>query len=932
MLGILYSFVIEPLILIFELTFSLSYKLIQNPGIAIICLSVVVNLLCLPLYRMADAQQEAERAKQKSMERWVNHIKKHFKGDEQYMMLTTYYREQHYSQLSQLRGSISLVLQIPIFIAAYRFLSDLSLLHNASFLFISDLGSPDQLLTIGGIAINILPIAMTLLNVASSAVYTRDLALRDKAQTYILALLFLVLLYNSPSGLVMYWTCNQIFSLIKNLLTKVIPHGREVAVAFAELALVGGFVLLLALGKLHETKKLVFVLAVILVAQVPLLYPYVENKLGRAKRRATIRYEQTIPTFVLGALLIAMVLGMMVPSALIGDSPAEFVDLANFVNPLTFITHGVVVYLGLFLLWVGIFFFLSDNRGRNSIALALWCLAGVFLVNYLFFGRNLGVIDKDLIFDKSPSYGLQEKLLNTGAIVLVVLALMVVWKKQHRIVVPALSVMLVAVVGVSIPNIASIVGTTNEMIETQRTQEEQSKEKGESNSLLDENGNPKPITTLSKNGKNVIVLFMDRAIGALYPYMFQERPELVQQLDGFTFYPNTISYGGHTVFGAPALYGGYEYTPTEMNKRDNERLVDKHNEAIKVLPKIFLQEGYNVTLTDPAYLDYKNNTYDYSSLSDLEGLNVCHTIGAYAKPYKERYLPNNLEDQKRNFLLYSIFKCSPIATQKIIYNKGDYLVVSKEKRPREDFLDSYSVIDSLPQLTNVSDDDSNNVLLLHSLMTHCPNELQLPDYTPNSVINNKGLETKIREAVGYDPLILDTSRKLSHYHTDIAFAVELGKFCDYLREQGVYDNTRIIVVSDHGHRNVGCIEDLVFDESNLNFDGMRYNPLLMVKDFNSTGFTTSNEFMANADTPTLALKDLVDDPVNPYTGKQINNDEKTAHPQRITTSRLWKTTESQSGNVFDTHDSPWVTVHDNIYDKNNWEIQDYFEPMVAYAQ
>jgi membrane protein insertase Oxa1/YidC/SpoIIIJ len=32
-----------------------------------------------------------------------------------------------------------------------------------------------------------------------------------------MALIFLVLLYNSPSGLVLYWTCNNIFSLGKNL-------------------------------------------------------------------------------------------------------------------------------------------------------------------------------------------------------------------------------------------------------------------------------------------------------------------------------------------------------------------------------------------------------------------------------------------------------------------------------------------------------------------------------------------------------------------------------------------------------------------------------------------------------------------------------------------------------------------------------------------
>ena len=62
--------------------------------------------------------QEQERNKQKEMEHWIKHIKKTFKGDERFMMLSTYYREVGYSQLSSIKSSLSLLLQIPFFIAA----------------------------------------------------------------------------------------------------------------------------------------------------------------------------------------------------------------------------------------------------------------------------------------------------------------------------------------------------------------------------------------------------------------------------------------------------------------------------------------------------------------------------------------------------------------------------------------------------------------------------------------------------------------------------------------------------------------------------------------------------------------------------------------------------------------------------------------------
>ena len=80
------------------------------------------------------------------------------------------------------------------------------------------------------------------------------------------------------------------------------------------------------------------------------------------------------------------------------------------------------------------------------------------------------------------------------------------------------------------------------------------------------------------------------------------------------------------------------------------------------------------------------------------------------------------------------------------------------------------------------------------------------------------------------------------------------------------------------------------------------NPLFLVKDFNSKEFTISNEFMTNADTPTLAVDNLIRNPINPFTGRVINNDEKNAHPQIVTSSGHWDTTK-YNGTTFDTSPS-----------------------------
>jgi arylsulfatase A-like enzyme len=145
----------------------------------------------------------------------------------------------------------------------------------------------------------------------------------------------------------------------------------------------------------------------------------------------------------------------------------------------------------------------------------------------------------------------------------------------------------------------------------------------------------------------------------------------------------------------------------------------------------------------------------------------------------------------------------------------------------------------------------------------------------------------------------------------MAAMLQLAEWFDYMRENDVYDNTRIILVSDHG-RDLYQLEDLVLDDGT---DASRFYPLLMVKDFESEGFSSSDTFMTNADVPSLATKDLIENPVNPFTGKEINSNEKTAHDQYIIASENFDVTDD---NTFES--SKWFSVHDNLWDLSNWEI------------
>ena len=126
---ILGTLLIKPLQLLFEVVFVMANRVVGDPGLAIIALSLAMNFLVLPLYRRADAMQEEERETELRLHKGVAHIKKTFRGDERMMMLQTYYRQNNYKPTYVLKGATSLFLEIPFFIAAYAFLSNLELLH-----------------------------------------------------------------------------------------------------------------------------------------------------------------------------------------------------------------------------------------------------------------------------------------------------------------------------------------------------------------------------------------------------------------------------------------------------------------------------------------------------------------------------------------------------------------------------------------------------------------------------------------------------------------------------------------------------------------------------------------------------------------------------------------------------------------------------------
>ena len=862
MLQYLYALTIGPIEQVFKIIFSVLNKYVPVSGVCILLLSLVFSLIVLPLYMRADKIQEEAKEDEERLGPTIKHIKQYFKGDERFMILQTFYRQNNYSPLGVLRSSVSLLLQVPFFLAAYRMLHDNIYLQGKGFGPIADLNAPDALLTIGGTAINVLPFVMTAINLISAAVYANKMPLKSKIQLWVMAALFLVLLYNSPSGMVIYWTCNNLFSLVKNIIVRITSSKKK--------------------------------------AEKPEVTP----------EKLDPKYKAV---FYFSCLTCAVYLGFYLPMNMISSAAEEFVNLYTMASPMLDVLYAVCKGFGLFLLWPSIFFAMSSNKGKKILSYVMFFIATSSILNSKLFSNNFGDLSNFLKYKTNHDFTREAILWSLAVTVLafVVCFLIVRFGKQIAPVVCFSAALVFAVLGIA------GIGKVNE---------------GHRDACKSETS--KAEITLSKTGKNVVVIMADRAVGPMLPYIFNEKPELKKTYDGFVYYHNTVSLAAHTNAGIPGIIGGYEYSPEEMNKRTDKLISEKLDEAHKVLPTIFNQNGFDTTIINPSYAGYKW----YPDLSIYDGM---ENLKAYSTKFA--YLPENLKEGysneftecfRYNLFAYSIYKSAPVLFQEALYDDGNYnetriidpsrLVdqkrtgTSKSEGHSQAFIWDYYTMKAMSSMTKV-EENGNHYVYFGTHLTHDTQFLQEPSYEPSDVVNNtkydkssqgqarfllKGRMMWVRDAMDY-----------RHYQCNVANYEIIGEWLKYLKESGCYDNTKIIIVSDHGFH-LENFTDIIQYDIGMKLDGEAYTPILMVKDFNSHGeIQTSEEFMTNADTPYLALKGVVDNPVNPFTGKKITTDGK-ANGAIIYRSDHWNPWNN-TGPVYASGD--WISVKDDLWKKENWK-------------
>ena len=572
-----YSLIIYPLTQIIELVFCFCNKLFDNEGFSLIGVSLAVSMLTLPLYIVAEAWQQVERDKQALMKNQIDRIKAVFKGNEQYMILTTYYRECHYHPIMGLRSAFGLLIQIPFFTAAYSCLSTMEALKGQSFFFIRDMGSPDATFMIGNFAVNVLPIAMTLINVVASAIYLKGLGFRDKIQTYGLALLFLALLYNSPSGLVVYWTMNNVFSLVKNVFYKL--KNPVKVLYWLGCACVTALILFLIFGHPLYAKGAALIAGVFsIIYFIPLIVRLCNYILDTILVSLKENIRQRTVLFMLSSFALSVLVGFYVSTNLISSSPMEFSGIDGYGSPMFFVWNTFFQAVGLCFIWPVLVYFLFKERIQTLLSVGFFVLLLASILDIFIFPENYGTLSKLLTFTDVAN--VDSPLIRSALNLLVIgvafaLAIALLKFRIEKIYTYVSALLLFVLFAISAINVSTISRGYKEYLSVAQSESTDS---------------IKPVFNFSRHGKNVLLIFLDRSQNGYVESIFEKCPQLDAQMSGFTLYRNTVSYNSHTLMASPACYGGYEYTPESINKNADKTLIEKQNESILMLPRIFTEQ------------------------------------------------------------------------------------------------------------------------------------------------------------------------------------------------------------------------------------------------------------------------------------------------------------------------------------------------------
>ena len=214
---------------ILKVLLEVFYFLIPNYGVAIILLTILTKALLIPLSKKGTEST----AKMSALQPKLQELQTKYKDDPEALnnAMAKLYKEEG---INPMGSCWPMLIQFPIFIGLYGLLNKDFSLRGAMFIpgWITDLSIPETIFTLPfnipflGAQIHLLPILYTASRILSMKITqsaTSGQAAGSKGMTwfmtYGMSIMFFFILYNAPSGLLVYWTMSNLLAILQQVYT-----------------------------------------------------------------------------------------------------------------------------------------------------------------------------------------------------------------------------------------------------------------------------------------------------------------------------------------------------------------------------------------------------------------------------------------------------------------------------------------------------------------------------------------------------------------------------------------------------------------------------------------------------------------------------------------------------------------------------------------
>src|SRR5213080_227457 len=191
---------------------NLLHSWLHDYGLAILALTTVIKLTLWPLQNQANRSMR----KMAALSPKVQELRDKYKDDPTRMNQEMMKLYKQYG-INPVGGCLPMIIQIPIFFGLFTMLGRAVELRNATFLWVKDLSQPDTVahLPLLGWPINIIPLCMAATQIWLMAMTPKTGDPTQRRVMMFTPLIFLFICYNFAAALALYYTAQNLFSILQ---------------------------------------------------------------------------------------------------------------------------------------------------------------------------------------------------------------------------------------------------------------------------------------------------------------------------------------------------------------------------------------------------------------------------------------------------------------------------------------------------------------------------------------------------------------------------------------------------------------------------------------------------------------------------------------------------------------------------------------------